>query len=349
MADTTKQEITGPGQDRTTAILQARPHVPAKWRMAPGSLGEAMEMAQLIAGSELCPKAYRGKPADCIVAYEYGAALGLSWLQSLRNVACINGIPSIYGDAVPAIIYASGECEWFHEYSEGEPGTDSYTAICIMKRRGMPDEVRRTFSVADAKTAKLWGKRGREGQDTPWITSPHRMLQMRARGFGARDAFADKLAGLILAEEAMDYPTVEAEVIHSETVEESPAVVAFRQLPEGIQESIEKAFEVMNFSAGQRLTKLNEYFGGDDEKSIEDRAVALLDWLKDEYAKRKTGQPRKRGRPPRSKESAPVTEKPDEPAAKPAVPPAATAVADPPLAKPLAKTVALPEPSEVLF
>ena len=95
-----------------------------RWRMLPGSLGEAMEMAQLIAGSELCPKQYRGKPADCIVAYEYGSALGLSWMQSLRSVSVINGQGALWGDAIPALIHGSGECERFHEYFDGQEGTD---------------------------------------------------------------------------------------------------------------------------------------------------------------------------------------------------------------------------------
>ena len=67
-------------------------------------------------------------------------------------------------------------------------------------RRGQPPE-RRTFSVADAKRAKLWFKAG------PWTTYPDRMPQMRARGFAIRDTFPDALRGVITAEEAQDHPT----------------------------------------------------------------------------------------------------------------------------------------------
>tara|TARA_Y100000401_G_C8292387_1_gene209444 strand:- start:442 stop:1014 length:573 start_codon:yes stop_codon:yes gene_type:complete len=38
------------------------------------------------------------------------------------------------------------------------------------------------------------------------------MLQMRARGFAARDAFPDALSGVIIKEEAQDYPTGEPEM-----------------------------------------------------------------------------------------------------------------------------------------
>ncbi len=284
MTDTAKSEALVP---RNSVAVATR------WRMIPTSLGEAMEMAQLLASSELVPKGYRGKPQDCIVAYEFGSSLGLSWMQSLRSVSVINGQAAVWGDAVPALIYGSGDCERFHEVFEGQKGTDDYTAVCILKRRGMPDEVRRTFSVGDAKVAKLWGKKGREGQDTPWITYPDRMLKMRARGFAARDAFPDKLSGLILAEEALDYQTIDGQVIASEDVTptETPASRALASLPEGLRENIEKAFETLNLPPAMRLVKVNEHLVGDGV-DLEVGAQAILDWCRDEFAKRKTGMPR---------------------------------------------------------
>ena len=64
------------------------------------------------------------------------------------------------------------------------------------------------FSKEKAMNAKLWGK------DGPWKTYPERMLKMRARGFALRDAFADRLKGIITAEEARDYPSKEERPIN---------------------------------------------------------------------------------------------------------------------------------------
>jgi hypothetical protein len=75
-----------------------------------------------------------------------------------------------------------------------------FKAVCRVKRKGEPETVRQ-FSVRDAVVGKLWGKKGYNGKDTPWITNPRRMLQMRARGFALRDAFADVLKGMMVAEE----------------------------------------------------------------------------------------------------------------------------------------------------
>lgn len=139
-----------------------------------------------------------------LIALQYGAEVGLSPMQSIQSVAVINGRPTMWGDAVLAVVLASSVCEYVTESFVGEG--DKLTAVCVAKRKGECEPLERRFSVDDAKTAKLWGKRGKEGQDTPWVTYPKRMLQMRARAFCLRDAFADVLRGMQVREELEDYP-----------------------------------------------------------------------------------------------------------------------------------------------
>lgn len=165
---------------------------------APVTLDEAMRFSDMLAKSQMVPKAYQGKPEDVLVAIQWGRELGLAPLQALQNIACINGKPSVYGDAAMALVQASAVCEGVDESIEGE-GTPNPIAVCIARRRGRNPVIVR-FSVEDAKRAGLWGKAG------PWQAYPKRMLQMRARGFALRDAFPDVLKGLITAEEAQDYP-----------------------------------------------------------------------------------------------------------------------------------------------
>ena len=166
---------------------------------APVTLDEAMRFSDMLAKSSMVPKAYQGKPEDVLVAVQWGKELGLAPLQALQNIACINGKPSVYGDAAMALVQASPVCEGIEEYFEGE-GTPNQVAVCIAHRKNR-QPVTAKFSVEDAKRAGLWGKQG------PWQAYPKRMLQMRARGFALRDAFPDVLKGLITAEEAADYPS----------------------------------------------------------------------------------------------------------------------------------------------
>jgi hypothetical protein len=165
---------------------------------APATLAEAMQFSEMLARSQMVPRAYQGKPEDVLVAIQWGRELGLAPLQALQNIACINGKPSVYGDAAMALVQASPVCEDIEEFFEGE-GTPNPVAVCVAQRKGRKPVTAR-FSLEDAKRAGLWGKTG------PWSAYPKRMMQMRARGFALRDAFPDVLKGLITAEEAQDFP-----------------------------------------------------------------------------------------------------------------------------------------------
>lgn len=169
----------------------------------PTNLTEAIALSKLIAASELAPKDYRGKPGNVLIAMQMGAELGVAPMQALANIAVINGRASVWGDLALALVQVHPAYEWHREWIEG--AGDGRVAFFQVKRRGQEAHTAK-FSVQMAKEAKLWQKRGYNGQDTPWITHPDRMLAMRARGFGLRDKFADALRGMILAEEAMDIP-----------------------------------------------------------------------------------------------------------------------------------------------
>lgn len=164
----------------------------------PQTVSEAMEFSKMLADSSMVPKAFQGKPGDIMVCVQWGAELGLAPLQAMQNISVINGKPSVWGDALIAMVQASPVCENVEEYIEGE-GTANPVAVCVAHRKGRTP-VTAKFSVDDAKRAGLWGKQG------PWTQYPKRMLQMRARGFALRDAFPDVLKGMITVEEARDYP-----------------------------------------------------------------------------------------------------------------------------------------------
>jgi hypothetical protein len=146
----------------------------------------------------MVPKTYQGKAADILVAVQMGAELGLKPIQALQNIAVINGKPSVYGDALLALVQAHSSFEDIKEWYDEKTNT----AFCTVKRKNQTEHTV-SFSIEDAKKAGLWGKTG------PWTQYPKRMMQMRARGFALRDKFADALGGLITVEEAQDYQVVD--------------------------------------------------------------------------------------------------------------------------------------------
>jgi hypothetical protein len=176
---------------------------------------EIERFAEKAARSGMVPKDYIGKPDAIAIAVQMGSELGLAPVQSVQNIAVINGRPAIWGDALPGLCRASGMCKSIREWSDGEG--DGLTYYCEAVRKDQPDPIVARFSVADAKRAKLWQenptvkRRSRDGGSYeadagPWYSYPDRMLQMRARGFALRDAFPDVLKGLLSAEEARDIP-----------------------------------------------------------------------------------------------------------------------------------------------
>ena len=164
--------------------------------LEPTNLTEAMDFAKVIAQSPMVPDAYRGQPANVLVAVQWGYELGLAPMQALQNISVINGKPSIWGDSMLALVKAHPAFRGIKEFMDGE------VAVCVVKRalpNGEIEETKKTFSMSEAKHARLTSKGG------AWQSYPNRMLQLRARGFALRDSFPDAIKGLITVEEARDY------------------------------------------------------------------------------------------------------------------------------------------------
>lgn len=174
--------------------------------ITPQSFDEAMAIAEKLAASDLVPKAYKGKPANMVIAWEMGAELGLSPMTALQSIAVINGKPSLYGEAPLAIVMASGLLEQIAEELDAE----NRVATCTVKRKGLP-EIRRQFSMEEADQAQMWEVDGHGNgswkplsQRATWKSWWRDMLKYRARGRALKDAFPDVLKGVEIQEASLD-------------------------------------------------------------------------------------------------------------------------------------------------
>lgn len=180
---------------------------------APRNLQEAFQFADMVLESGMAPKAYteifKGKTGKeleqasaqarsaVVVALQLGIELGFAPMQSLQSIANINGNPSVWGDAALALVMSSGLLEYIKE-DDFETIKANKKAVCIVKRKGDPEEKKITFTYQDAMDAGIFDR-------GVWKTYKPRMCMMRSRGFALRDKFPDVLKGLKLAEEVMDY------------------------------------------------------------------------------------------------------------------------------------------------
>lgn len=170
--------------------LQTQPQTAVNF-LTPQSLQEAMQVANILADSDIVPKDYQRKPGNILVALQWGAEIGLQPLQALQNIACINGRPAIWGDAMLALVRQSGLLASIKEEQNDTQAT------CIVQRKGEEPHTS-IFTMEDAKRAGLAGKSG------PWTNYPKRMMQLRARAYALRDIFPDVLKGMAIAEEEQD-------------------------------------------------------------------------------------------------------------------------------------------------
>lgn len=206
-------------QNRVSLETAPEPQLPAvvekrrSW-YEPRDWTEALRMAEALSRSGIVPKAFVSKPQDIVTVMIFAQDLGISLFMGLRFIASINGTPAVWGDGKIALCqrhpaYAGHE-EWFEDEAgnrvvPGRVPVNKLTAVCRVHRK-TADGIRShewRFGYADAVTAKLWGKTGKEGQPTPWVTYPIAMLRSRARE-AFDSAFADALNGLASAEVLQD-------------------------------------------------------------------------------------------------------------------------------------------------
>lgn len=211
----------------------------------PNSMKEAMDMADILSRSNLVPKNYKGQSGDILVAMMLGTELRLNPIQSLQNIAVINGKPALWGDSMMALVKNHPKFDGILETFDEE----TMTAKCIVKRKGDEPCVQ-LFSMEDAKKANLAGKTG------VWQQYPKRMLALRARGFALRNQFADALAGLISAEEAQDIPVDEqAQVVIEEVKKNEPVMYPQDKFDVNI-EKWNKAIEAKKITKADMIAKV---------------------------------------------------------------------------------------------
>lgn len=164
-----------------------------------GDSAAAQKIAVFLAKSDLVPKDFRGKPESIVIAANMGARLGLDVFSSLAGIAVINGRATIWGDSMLAV--CQQRSDWGGMSVRWEKDGEDRECIVTVRRLqldGAMSEYEGRFSIEDAKCAGLWGKTG------PWKQYPRRMVELRARSFALRGAFADALSGFHCREELQE-------------------------------------------------------------------------------------------------------------------------------------------------
>lgn len=192
--------------------------------IVPRNMAEILQCANEVIQAGLVPDSYKGRTdaetrSKVAIGIQKGLEVGFPPLAALSTIMIVNNRPSLWGDALPALVQRSGKMTHMREWFEGDAGKESRRAYCELGRVGMETKTTRSFSLDEAKRIGLWPKKG------PWMQYPDRMLQMRARAWAFRDLFADCLMGLSVAEEVQDLPMRDVTPNPGAALDDEPATI----------------------------------------------------------------------------------------------------------------------------
>ncbi len=159
----------------------------------PTTLDQAEALAERLAKSVILPSHLRNRPADVFATILMGRDLGLTPMQAMLGIYCVEGRPSLATDTAVALILRSGVAEYF-ACVESTGASATYAT----KRRGTPQERRLTWTLEQANKAGLL----RAGSN--WTKYPETMLRRRAAMSLARDVYPDVIGGMHDPDELRD-------------------------------------------------------------------------------------------------------------------------------------------------
>jgi len=200
---------------------------PAAAEPAGVSLNERMRYAQVLAAADLLPTAYKAKPANVLLAMEYGEALGLSTITAIQQVNVIEGKPTASAQLIASLVRKAG-------HRLRVTGDDRHAVALVLRKDDPEFEFRAEWTVERAAQAGLCtvdpeGRaraRSRNGdKPLPWETYTAAMLKARAISEVARDACPEVLAGVAsyTAEEIQSGGPVDWETVIVQTEAGEPA------------------------------------------------------------------------------------------------------------------------------
>lgn len=156
---------------------------------AGADLAAEMDYARAIAPAALLPAAYRGKPADVLIAVGLGRAIGIAPAQALYEIYVVNGRPSPSANLMAALVRRAG-----HKLRIDGDATTCTATLIRADDPGHPFTA--TWTIEQARAAQLAGK------DT-WKQYPAAMLRARAVTEVVRMGASEAVLGMEYSAEEM--------------------------------------------------------------------------------------------------------------------------------------------------
>lgn len=139
-------------EERSVAVLQRRP------ALVPETMGEAMKLAELMAGSTLVPKDLQRKPGDCLMVIQQAIRWDMDPFAVAQECSVIQGKLMYSGKLVAAVVNARGNLSRRLDFKyTGSGDEETVTVSGTLHGESTPRAVSVRFK--DARTnAAVWTK-----------------------------------------------------------------------------------------------------------------------------------------------------------------------------------------------
>lgn len=180
---------------REITPLETRPSIVStdEWSML-------AQIANTIALTEFVPKGLRGNKAAVMACLLFGREQGLGPMTALKEVAMVDGKPTMSAALMAAKIRAAGHSLRRREVRDNAGNLTATTAVG--KRGDNGDEDTFTFSLEMAARAGLANKQN-------WKNYPEAMMWARAVSQLARTLFSDVFIGSVYTAEELGAPNTD--------------------------------------------------------------------------------------------------------------------------------------------
>ena len=160
-----------------------------------------MKSAELLANSDIIPQAFRGKPANVLIAMDMSQRLGASPMLVMQNLYVIQGKPSWSSQYLIAMVNGSGrfttplQFDFERDASGKATGCRAWAVSAVTGEKIVGPAVTMEMAKAEGWLTKAGSK---------WQTMPELMLTYRAAAFFARTVCPDIAMGMYTEYEEND-------------------------------------------------------------------------------------------------------------------------------------------------
>ena len=195
--DAKDQEIATTEGKRLPAIDNGKPTI-----FNPAVMEQVWRASKLFASSDMVPKDYRDKPANCFIAIEMAERMGVNPFAVMQNLSIINGKPGMEAKLIIALINDSGmfvdPLEW--EIAGDDPKAADYKVRAYATRAKTGKVCYGPWITWDMVKGEGWFQKA----GSKWQTMPSIMFMYRAASFFAKTYAPNITMGMQTREEMED-------------------------------------------------------------------------------------------------------------------------------------------------